>query len=453
MRIDPRLLPLLLPACATSTPASVPPRTSEPELVVPTPAAAQEPSAAPSPAQLELEKVAQQVQADIEKLRETKFPQPVPVKLASKATLVEYLKKRQAIESSPEHDRFREECAKLLGLIPKDLDLESAMQSFLESQVAGFYDPPTKTFYIMDGFDAELGRLIMSHELVHALDDQLYDLDGTAKRLGNDTDPTQAFWSVCEGSGTVTMTQWMTSHMAGLDPKALMEFQKLSSAGMENLPPYVWKPALAAYTCGMTFLQKAVPKKPRATDKVDPAAPPPPTYLKQLERAFREPPRSCEQVLHPEKYWNADAQDEPRAIEFVTEKLPDGWKVLGEDTLGELALDLLTTPVGERKGIDPDNLFALATLTYTNQAATGWGGDRLLLLGRGEARVLQLVTVWDSEKDANEFDAALQPILDAQATTPERALSVQPGNIVVLRLATQPGGLVELPEASWREKP
>jgi len=98
-------------------------------------------------------------------------------------------------------------------------------------------------------------------------------------------------------------------------------------------------------------------------------------------------------------------------------KLPAGWKVLGEDTVGELGLGLLTTPLAERKGIDPDNLMALATLTYTGAASKGWGGDRVVLLANGDSRLLVLATVWDTETDADEFRAAIEPIVAAQSFT------------------------------------
>lgn len=356
-----------------------------------------------------VEAAAAQIQADIEALRGEKFTQPVPVKVADKETLVKYLREREALDTTPERLRFEEECAKLLGLVPPEMDLRKKRHAFFEAQIGGFYDPPTKTFYVMDTFGGELARVIMSHEFVHALDDQLYDLDGTSKKLGQDSDGLLAFWAVCEGSGTHTMTEWMVSNAAKLDMSALLEFQKLGMAGMEDLPPYVWKPALAAYTCGQIFVEKSKPKKQKkAKDAADePPAPPPPSYSAQLARAFREPPRSTEQVLHPEKYWDPAQKDEPRKITFDTTKVPAGWKVLGEDTLGEFALALLTTPIAERKGIDPNNLMALAGLQYTNTAAKGWGGDRMLLLGRGDDRLLQLVTVWDTQADADEFQAAL----------------------------------------------
>jgi hypothetical protein len=49
----------------------------------------------------------------------------------------------------------------------------------------------------------------------------------------------------------------------------------------------------------------------------------------------------------------------------------------------------------------------------TNDAAAGWGGDRVALLeGPGGERAVVLDTAWDSAQDAAEFEAALGPTVD-----------------------------------------
>lgn len=377
------------------------------------------------PADEGLEQVAREIQAQIEQLRGTKFPKPVVVKQSDKASLVAYLERRIDMETTPERQKLGEDVAKLLGLIPADMDLMAATKGFLETQVGGFYDPPSKTFYVMESFSGEIARVIMSHEFVHALDDQLWDLDGIMKRLGQDTDRTAAFGSLCEGSATLTMTQWMLAHGREIDPAALAEVQKMTSGGMEDLPPFIWKGALASYLCGQTFLDKSVPKKSRKKSKDAPAeepATPAPTYTQQLERAFQDPPRSTEQILHPEKYWGAE-RDEPVRVAFDASKVPSGWKVAGEDTLGEIALAMVTEPRAKRKGLRADDPMAVLGLKWTNDAAQGWDGDRVIVLARGRERILELVTAWDSATDAKEFadllrvsgDEARIPLADPAA--------------------------------------
>src|SRR5262249_29762928 len=100
-------------------------------------------------------------------------------------------------------------------------------------------------------------------------------------------------------------------------------------------------------------------------------------------------------------------RDDPLKVTIDTHKLPEGWTVEGEDTLGELYLGLLTTPPAERKGLSA-NAMAVLGVKYTNKASTGWGGDRLVLLQSGDRRYVELVTAWDSQKDAEEFCSTFQ---------------------------------------------
>jgi hypothetical protein len=126
-----------------------------------------------------------------------------------------------------------------------------------------------------------------------------------------------------------------------------------------------------------------------------------------VQATFASPPRSSEQILHPKKYWDGAKRDDPIRVSIDTAKLPADWSVTGVDTLGELYLALLTTPIKKRTGLDLKNPMSVLGVEYTNRAAEGWGGDRLVLMRRGEDAMLQLVTAWDTEADADEFAAAL----------------------------------------------
>jgi hypothetical protein len=331
--------------------------------------------------------------AEIEKLRGQAFRQPVDVRVSDEKGLLAYIEERRRMDTTPERDRFLEEYARLTGLIGKDLNLTQAVNSFYAAQVGGFYDPPSKSFRIMESFGGDLARLIMSHEFVHALDDQIHDLDKLAKSMGHESDAGFAFSALAEGSAMSTMTQWMMSNATKLDPAALAEIQKKGMAGMKDLPPFVWKPALAAYTAGQGFVD--------AGGKA------------RLAEAFANPPRSSEQILHPEKYWDAGRRDDPIRVRFALDQLPAGWKIAGEDTLGEVGLALLTMPQEERKGIDPSDLGAMIGMKFTNTAASGWDGDRLLMIEKDGVRIVDLVVVFDTEQDVVEFHDAMQGLFTA----------------------------------------
>jgi hypothetical protein len=115
-----------------------------------------------------------------------------------------------------------------------------------------------------------------------------------------------------------------------------------------------------------------------------------------LNQKLERPPRSMEQVLHPEKY--LDRVDEP--VEVALPEVGQA-KPSFEGTLGEFLIRVLLRagPEGEAAA----------------GAAAGWGGDRYAILER-ESGPYRLVwrSVWDSEADAREFRDVLKAYADAR---------------------------------------
>ena len=101
--------------------------------------------------------------------------------------------------------------------------------------------------------------------------------------------------------------------------------------------------------------------------------------------AWRRPPESTEQVLHPEKFFSGEA---PRVV--TPRRRPPGARLLGQGVVGEL---LIRTLVEEGPG---------------GAAAAGWGGDAYRLWDQGGRTVLVWETAWDTVDDAVEFEGALR---------------------------------------------
>jgi len=344
----------------------------------------------------ELERVAAEIQKDVESIRDQRFERPVAVELTDGPAFVRYVEERQARMSTPEQQSAEEDVFKMLGLVPADMDLARVAMDMLEGQVGGFYDPGEDTFYLMEAFTGDMARVILSHELTHALDDQLFDLDGGyEERLGN-RDALSAYHAVAEGSGTAIMTLWTMNHIRSLDPGDLEQAQSMGVDALKKAPDVLWKPLFASYTAGQAFLNRgyAVLKETREEA----------TLADATKRAFQAPPRSTEQILHPDKYWRDSERDEPQEVQPALE-VPGGWEVLEDSVLGELYLALCTE---EPETIDFSDPMQLAFLKFTNPAATGWGGDRGVLYGRGAARLYVLTTAWDTREDAAEFERAME---------------------------------------------
>lgn len=360
--------------------------------------------------QAELEAKSREIMADIERLRGERFLRPVTVKVCTKPELIEYVKKREAKHMTPARMAADELIAKMLGAVPADMDLRARAYALLESQVGGFYDPDTDSFSLMETLPKPLTAIVLAHELDHALDDQLFGIDTTLERLGDDTDATYAYAAVIEGAGTAVMTQWMLDAQDELDLGALSAKQLEDLTSMAGAPAWLWVPLMGSYSAGAAFLAKTGSTLMGAAAPLDGAT---------VRAAFTEPPRSTEQVLHPDKYWKDGQRDEPRRIRVDATGLGSGWSVLREDTLGELHVAILTTPRDVRDRTDFTNPMALMAVKFTNEVASGWGGDRLVLLEKDEARVLRWVSLWDGPRDAGEFYGALQqqlPALEASAS-------------------------------------
>jgi hypothetical protein len=340
-----------------------------------------------------LERITAEIKLEVEELRGQKFPAKVDVAIADRDQFRAYVLARIEEMETPESIAADEEVAKLTGMLDPDYALVERMLELVESQVGGFYDPATKRFYLMEGFDGALAKIILAHELTHALDDQLYGLDEVLKARAGNTDAQWAMQAVIEGSGTELMNRWMIGHIAEIKAGAMIDMASMGMEELEEAPPYLWIPLIGAYSQGASFLG---------------AAPDDLAIAAAVEQAFESPPRSSEQILHPEKYWDVEERDEP--VEVAFEGLPEGWDVLDEDTLGELGLGLFIEPLDHRGGA---TMLSAAKPRLTWKAVKGWGGDRYVLLGRGDAdRLLALATTWDREKDAREFEQAVLEIAE-----------------------------------------
>ena len=337
----------------------------------------------------------------VEDLRGLKFRDGVPVRVVNDATTRDHMKSRIA-RFWPEEQRRAEQIAwTQIGLLPRGTRFVGSLLSVLEEQAGGFYDPDRDTFFLLEDMPRAVAPLLMVHELTHALDDQHFGIDTLLEQAREDNDRTLALGAVVEGSGTVVMTAYLLQEIdaGGLDTSVLMEFQQTEAGRAEKLraaPQVLQRTLLAPYFLGQTFLLRG---KPGAlADHISGA---------DLDRAFRDPPESTEQVLHPEKYWDEGKRDRPRAVAVadLAATLGEGWSLTAHGTMGELYLAILTGG----QSIDVNAAANARPGAWTNEAAAGWGGDRWYLYEKGDRSVTLFATLWDTGKDAREFEAALEP--------------------------------------------
>lgn len=275
------------------------------------------------------------------------------------------------------------------GLVPDTLDLRATLLRLYREQVVGYYDPRTDTLFVLESVPREQLQAVLAHELVHALQDQHVDLDSLTTAVEGENDRRTAVQAAVEGHATLAMLEWqlgligqaevdvtalpdLAETLGAVAPEALGEAAGLPALG--RAPRIIREALLFPYIGGLGFVQRLW-----KTHEGRPAPFGP--YL----------PLSTEQVLHPDRFLNAE-RDSPTRVRFASDLAP-AWESLYEDGLGELEIRVF---LEEHLG-DPNRAAA---------AAAGWDGDLYRLLNAPAGEVLLWVSVWDSAAEASEFATA-----------------------------------------------
>jgi hypothetical protein len=354
-----------------------------------------------------------------EKYRGLKALRPIPAGSTSPRKLKAQIKASMPKDLPAADLKALEVSLKAFGLIPETMDLGRYLPELMSSQVAGFYDPDGKYMTLVDPARAASGKeekaesedMVLVHELTHALQDQHFDLHRFEER-----DPLSdlgtAKKALVEGDATLTMLDaklklsfeampGMESVLSGMmrDPEKLLEGDASfpGAREMNDAPAWIRDNLMFSYFQGLSFCVSAK----RLGGQV------------LLDYAFTtDPPRSSEQILHPEK-WHT-RRDDPVGLRFpdLAGELP-GYRKAAEGEMGELGLRILFRQ-------------DLKSRDQADAAAAGWGGDRFAVYEKGGGRLIVWITEWDTEADAGEFRSALQAVAGwrAEASGPTRVLAV-----------------------------
>lgn len=301
-----------------------------------------------------------------------------------------------------------------MGICKPGTDIYGIFSQFMEAGAAAFYKPDTRTFYHIEGNDGRGAYPIVFHELVHALEDQHFDLDAVYKAIENDSDRALAVRGLVEGSASLFQGLYEKEFPADAAAmaQAQMKPELVAKQGkmLNEVPPFlIASMGLYPYQNGKEWC--------RRMGASDPAV---------VERLYRDPPVSTEQVLHPEKYALDGARDWPHVVAkpALGDLLGEGWKELESDTMGELMTGVLLTQL-QNRGAYMTTMIGLmgpggsyAPKGAAAKASAGWDGDRYACwvhTGTQQA-VVVWSTVWDSDADAAEFASVYAPLLGRKVT-------------------------------------
>src|SRR6185312_1046501 len=109
-------------------------------------------------------------------------------KLVSRDLVESYVNKHTSEDEDAKRLRRSELVLKKFGLLPRDFDLGKFLPLLLKEQVAGYYDPKTRTVNLLDWLGADQQKPVLAHELTHALQDQSFNLEKYMKAGDADLD-------------------------------------------------------------------------------------------------------------------------------------------------------------------------------------------------------------------------------------------------------------------------
>ncbi|HKV38794.1 MAG TPA: hypothetical protein VJX67_06250 [Blastocatellia bacterium] len=327
----------------------------------------------------------QEVLGSVSRLRELNILQPV------KSGVKTHDEIEQSVILDLDENTPREELeasAKTLakfGLVPAGFPLRDYEVKLLREQVAGYYEPKTKMFYLASWIPASEQKTVMAHELTHALQDQHFNLRRLDHWPRGDSDAELAAHSLVEGEATVIMMMYSAEqagykldvrHLGPLTASMQKEMQETDSDKYPVLSgaPLILREGLQfPYVYGIGFVQEVLKERSWAA----------------LDAGYSRLPASTKQIMHPDRFLT---HDDPVKI-AITELGPAlgrGWKRIDWDVNGEFGyLMVLSQFIGRGPA---------------SAAAQGWSGDQYVLYENERGGlVLAQFTSWEGAAEARRF--------------------------------------------------
>jgi hypothetical protein len=314
------------------------------------------------------------IERQTSELRGLQFLRPVNYRLLARSDLRAFLTQKIHEQYTAQELRDYGRALAALGAVPPGTDILAVMLSLYDEQVGAFYLPEERALYTFKDmtWSGALDRMLLAHELTHALQDQNYDLNQWPLKVKDNDDLALACAALLEGDATVLMTRYYTQHA---DRSRMMEdigaMLGQNTAKLRDAPAFLRESLLFPYTQGQQFVAALGDR--------------------EVAAAFQHPPVSTKQVLHPELYRQGQGAGLKVTPPAVAGK---DWRRIADNVLGEFGIKTL--------------LQEQAGAFQAQQAAAGWNGDRYQAYERGPNEAVGVVwaTTWDTEEDAKEFAEA-----------------------------------------------
>jgi hypothetical protein len=258
--------------------------------------------------------------------KETKLPikEEVKRRLVERSEVQAFVEKNMKEDKDTQRLQRSEVVLKKFGLLPRNFDLQTFLIALLKEQVAGYYDPKTKTVNLLNWVEADVQRPVLAHELTHALQDQSFGLEkwmragvpdsGHASEPSPDdivTDEVQtARQAVVEGQAMVTLLDYTLAPTG----KTMLELPQIAEAlkqgmlvGTADTPAFQSAPIFLKdtltfpYRYGMDFTAALLKAGGKGL---------------AFAGALNNPPHSTREIMEPDTYLAHEKLDPIKMLDF-----------------------------------------------------------------------------------------------------------------------------------------
>jgi hypothetical protein len=310
---------------------------------------------------------ADEVLAEMSKLLSLPVLAPLKKSVRTREEIRDYVIRRMKEDKEPQKRYADQKALEKFGFVPKGFGVEAFLVELLTEQIAGLYDPKAQEFFIADWISPADQRVVMAHELTHALHDQHFKVDPWMDAAKPNDDAELARDAVLEGSATAAMVDYLLRgqargirDMGQLDASQFLgELDK--SPELAKAPHYIRDELLFPYVAGTTFTQRFLRANSGWAD---------------FHKVFEKPPVSTQQILHPDLYLKG-AVPKQVTLPDLARLMPPGWKELDQNVLGEFGLEeLLKQFLGQQRAM---------------RLAPAWAGDRYAIFEQQKTKQVLLV--------------------------------------------------------------
>ncbi len=307
-----------------------------------------------------IESLVDEIKTKVSEIRGLEFPNETKIMIINISWVLEHW---GPPPEPSEKDLIRERVYKMSFLVPPSFSLIAGQRQWTVSFMAA---TAGYTLYIVEEnfnpYDPVAKRAI-AHELTHILQYKYFH-----PRYPSTTDGGLAMRALVEGDADFVAD--MYCNLTGIKPRG-------------PLPIPVDHPYIALQSFPYIYGEKFVAYLYRKANN---------TWT-LVNQAYKKPPESTEQVMHPEKYL---AHEDPVNVTLAVNEAD---KPVYVDVMGEYYILLV---LAQKIGLE-----------QAKKAAEGWGGDLLALFHNNQTSTWTLYwnTTWDTLEDAQEYYNAITQAL------------------------------------------